>query len=270
MVESKVLLKITTVQTGAFKSLIEALNNILVDCNIECFPEEEGKESYMKILAVNNQSGMLVHMKLHSFDEFICLSKQTIGISIQHLFKIIKTVSNTDILTIQRNSDDLSKLYIKIMNKDKQIFTYTMLIVDVDNQVLDVSQANFQSVVIMSSADFHKVCKDMLGIEAKYVDITLVDNKLSVSGKGEFVHGKAEFNENGTSIVVKRKDEFKDTIITGRYELKNLILFTKCTGLCNHIEIYMKNDFPLLIKFQTGSLGYLHLCISPIIEDSNY
>ena len=93
MTDSKIMLKITTVQTGAFKSLIEALNNILVDCNIECFPEEEGKESYMKILAVNNQSGMLVHMKLHSFDEFICTSKQTIGISIQLFYKIIKTIT---------------------------------------------------------------------------------------------------------------------------------------------------------------------------------
>jgi proliferating cell nuclear antigen len=270
MTDSKTLLKITTVQTGAFKSLIEALNNILVDCNIECFPDEgEGKEGYMKILAVNNQSGMLVHMKLHSFDEFICTTKQTIGISIQLFYKIIKTINNNDILTIQRTSDDINKLHIKIMNKDKkQVFSYSLQIVDVDSEVLDVSQASFQAVTIMSSVDFQKVCKDMMGIEAKYVDITLVDNKLTVLGKGEFVQGSAEFPENGSTVVINRKDEHKDLIITGRYELKNLILFTKCTGLCNHIEIFMKNDFPLLIKYSISSLGYLHLCLSPIIEES--
>jgi len=269
------ILKIITVQTGAFKNLIEALKDILFDCNMEIFPDENGeKNGYLKILAVNNQAGMLVHLRLLSsnFDEFYCPSRQVIGISMQIFHKIIKTVNNNDILTIYRTNNEFGKLSVKIMNKDKkQVFQYSLQIIDVDNDVLDVSQASFQAVIIMNSTDFQSVCKNMNGIEAKYVDITLSGNVFRISAKGEFAVGSAEFSENttgGNGITINRKEENKNLIITGTYELKNLLQFTKCTNLCSHIEIYLKNDYPLLIKYSVASLGFMHLCLSPIIDDS--
>ena len=271
-------IKITTVQTGAFKTLIEALKDILIDCNIEFIPDGEGesenKMGSMKILAVNNQAGMLVHMRLHSqnFDEFHIVGRQALGINMQSFYKVIKTTNNNDILTLCRSSSEVerNRFCVKITNKDKkQMFQYSLQIIDVDSDVLDVSQASFQAIVIMNSSDFQKICKDMNGIESKYVDITLVGSVLKISGKGDSTHGSAEMSEsqNGT-VTINRKEDCKDCIITGKYELKNLLLFTKCTNLCNHIEIYMKNDYPLLIKYTVASLGYMHLCLSPIIDDT--
>lgn len=270
------LIKITTVQTAAFKTLIEALKDILIDCNLEFIPDGEGdgtdKLGSIKILAVNNQAGMLVHMRLQSnnFDEFDCNCRQAIGINMQIFYKVIKTINNNDILTIYRSANEYEKnrMNIKISNKDKkQSFQYSLQIIDVDNDVLDVSQASFQAIVIMNSCDFQKVCKDMNGIEAKYVDITLAGNVFKISGKGDSAVGKAEFTESQNSVTINRKEESKNLIITGKYELKNLLLFTKCTNLCNHIEIYLKNDYPLLIKYTVASLGYMHLCLSPIINE---
>lgn len=270
------LIRITTVQTAAFKTLIEALKDILVDCNLEFIPDGEGegtdKTGSIKILAVNNQAGMLVHMRLHStnFDEFECQCRQAIGMNMQIFYKVIKTINNSDILTLHRSSNDYEKnrMAVKISNKDKkQSFQYSLQIIDVDNDVLDVSQASFQAIVIMNSCDFQKVCKDMNGIEAKYVDITLAGNVFRISGKGDSAVGKAEFSENQNTVTINRKEEAKNVIITGKYELKNLLLFTKCTNLCNHIEIYLKNDYPLLIKYTVASLGYMHLCLSPVINE---
>lgn len=270
------LIRITTVQTAAFKTLIEALKDILIDCNLEFIPDGEGdgteKAGSIKILAVNNQAGMLVHMRLHSnnFDDFHCVTRQAIGINMQVFYKVIKTINNNDILTLYRSSQEYEKnrMAVKISNKDKkQTFQYSLQIIDVDNDVLDVSQASFQAIVIMNSCDFQKVCKDMNGIEAKYVDITLAGNVFRISGKGDSAIGRAEFTENQNTVTINRKEDSKNVIITGKYELKNLILFTKCTNLCNHIEIYLKNDYPLLIKYTVASLGYMHLCLSPIINE---
>ena len=55
-------------------------------------------------------------------------------------------------------------------------------------------------------------------------------------------------------------------IIQGYYNLKHVVLFSKCTNLCNSIEIYMKNSFPIVIKFSIGSLGYLMICLAPKVE----
>lgn len=270
------LIRITTVQTGAFKTLIEALKDILIDCNLEFIPPGEGEGAdaagSIKILAVNPQAGMLVHLRLHAtnFDEFLCETRQAIGINMQVFYKVIKTINNNDILTLYRSSHEYEKnrLAVKITNKDKkQTFQYSLQIIDVDNDVLDVSQASFQAIVIMNSSDFQKVCKDMNGIETKYVDITLAGSIFRISGKGESAIGSAEFTENQHTVTINRKEDTKHLIITGKYELKNLLLFTKCTNLCNNIEIYLKNDYPLLIKYSVASLGYMHLCLSPIINE---
>ena len=43
-------------------------------------------------------------------------------------------------------------------------------------------------------------------------------------------------------------------------------MFTKCTNLCNTIELYMKMTFQLLLS-SVGSLGTLKLAIAPKIND---
>ena len=270
--KDKFLCKITTVQTNAFKTLIEALNCILIDCNIEVIPKSDENDGCIKILAVNNQISMLVHLRLleSNFDYFFCEKKQVIGINMQNFYKIIKPITNTDILTIFRTNNiiDKNRLCININNKEKkQLFNYSIQIIDIDNDVLDVSTVTFEAIVIMNSTDFQKICKDMNGLESKYVSISLVDKVFKISCEGDIGYGNAELSEsNSGNIFINKQKGFEDVNIYGKYELKHLLLFTKCTNLCNSIEIYMKNDYPLLIKYTIASLGYMHLCLSPLID----
>jgi proliferating cell nuclear antigen len=55
-------------------------------------------------------------------------------------------------------------------------------------------------------------------------------------------------------------------IVQGVFSLKYLVLFTKCTNLSSSVEIYLKNDYPLIVKFMVASLGELKLCLSPNVE----
>jgi len=287
MSNNDVILEVTTVQTGPFKILVDALKDFLIDCNIECIPVETDNISTdenagLKILALNSKEGMLVHLKLHAynFDKYICYQKQYLGINMQSLYKILKSMTNSDILTIKRGNTnkDRNRLCFEIKNTDReQKFEWNLQLLDIDSDILDISSASFQAVVIMTSADFQKVCRDMNGVEAKYVDITLCEDTLIFECKGEFADGRAEYKDINTkkldskgyypTITIKRGESFeKGAIITGKYELKNLLLFTKCTSLCNHIEIYLQNEFPLLIKYTVASLGFIHLCLSPILD----
>ena len=45
--------------------------------------------------------------------------------------------------------------------------------------------------------------------------------------------------------------------------LKTFGAFSKCTNLCNCVELYHKNDFPLIIKYTIASLGEIKLCLAP-------
>ena len=72
-------------------------------------------------------------------------------------------------------------------------------------------------------------------------------------------------DNNGIQFI--KKDNNPKSIIQGYYNLKHLNMFTKCTNLCNTIELYMKNDFPIVIQFQVGSVGVLKLAIAPKVKE---
>jgi hypothetical protein len=66
-------------------------------------------------------------------------------------------------------------------------------------------------------------------------------------------------SENEFSIQKKGADE----IVTGTFSLPHLVLFTKCTNLCNNLEIHMKNDWFILIKYVVANLGCVQLALMP-------
>ena len=52
-------------------------------------------------------------------------------------------------------------------------------------------------------------------------------------------------------------------IVQGLFSLKHLLLFTKCTNLSNSIEIFIKNDYPMIIRYGVANLGEIKRCLSP-------
>ena len=57
-----------------------------------------------------------------------------------------------------------------------------------------------------------------------------------------------------------------DEVIQGMFSLRYLVLFSKCTNLCQNIEIYLKNDYPIIIRYNVANLGDIKLCLSPNAE----
>lgn len=269
------ILLIRTVQSAAFRILIEALKEILTDVNIEftAGDEETKKSGGMRIMAMNNANSVLIHLKLdsHNFDHYdIKKSKITIGVNMLNLYRLIKTMSNNDTLSLYIDSDNINKLGIRIENGEKNsVSNFKLNLLDLEDDDIEVPPTEFESVLTMPSSDFHKICRDMYNI-AEYIEIKSVGNKLMFSCKGDFAQQETILGEtdNGMSIE-KSLEEDMALIVQGVYELKNLVLFTKCTNLCNNIEIFMKNDYPLVIKYTVASLGHIHLCLTPIIENND-
>ena len=88
MDENKYLLNVKTVQSSAFRVLVEALKEILTDANFEfdC--------NGIKVMAWIHHT-VLVHLKLNAKNfEFFQLNREkiTIGVNMINLFKLIKPV----------------------------------------------------------------------------------------------------------------------------------------------------------------------------------
>ena len=261
MSNDKYIFKIETVQSSAIRILVEALKEILTDANIEF------TDSSMKIITMDPTQTILVHLKLEkdNFEYYNCEHKIFIGINMLNFFKLVRTLTNNDALTLFIEKENPNLLGIRIENGEKNSLTnYYLNLIEVDETSYQIPPAQFESIITMPSNEFNKICRDMINL-SDIIEIKSVGSQLIFSCKGEFASQETIIGEtcNGLNFV---KSSNEDNIIQGYYNLKHLVLFTKCTNLCNSIEMYMKNNFPIVIKFTVGSLGCLKLALAPKIE----
>jgi proliferating cell nuclear antigen len=253
---------IKTVQSNAFKILVEALKEILTDTNLEI------DQTGLKIVTMDPSQTVLVHLKLDAanFEIFECNEKMILGVSMLNLFKLIKTMTNNDTLELNVEEDEVNKLNIVIENGEKNSVTkYKLNLIDLDEHKISIPPASFDSIITMPSNDFQKICRDMNNL-SDTIEIRNIGSQLIFSCRGDFAEQETILGElNGGLNFNKTSDS---QIIQGYYNLKHLVLFTKCTNLCNSIELYMKNNFPLVIKFSVGSIGQLTLAIAPKVNDN--
>ena len=97
------------------------------------------------------------------------------------------------------------------------------------------------------------------------IEIKSVGSTLILNCDGDFAKQETILSEtqNGLSFS---KSSGPEMPIQGVFSLKYLLLFTKCTNLCNLIHMYIKNDYPLVIRYDVANLGHIKLCLSPNIE----
>ena len=248
--------EIKTIQSSIIKTLVEALKEILNDTVLEI------NKDCIKIVTMDNSHIILVHLKLYAdkFEYYHCSKPISIGINMLNLYKIIKTINNNDVLTLFIYEDDLNHLGIKIENADKNTrTTYKINLLDLDNEKYDIPEVKFNSVITLPSNDFQKITRDMNNI-ADQVEIKNINNEFILTCNGEFCSQETILSDNENINITNEK---KNEIIQGNYNLKYLVLFTKCTNLSNNVELYLKNDYPLIIKYTVASLGEIKLCLSP-------
>lgn len=263
--DDECLFNIQTVQSGAFRILVEALKEILTDTNLII----DG--SGIKLIATDNSKIVLIHMKLLSenFEHYFCHGKIKIGINMNNLFKLIKVMGNNDILTIYLRKNETNKLGIQINNDIKNTQTiFKLNLLDISEEEIKIPPAEFETELTLPSSDFQKIIRDMTNI-GDCVDIKSVGDHLTFECNGDFASQETLLKENKDNKNEGLKFSMHSTPdkpIQGIFSLKYLVLFTKCTNLCNLIHMYIKNDYPLIIKYTVANLGDIKLCLSPNVS----
>jgi proliferating cell nuclear antigen len=256
---SGVLVEAKTVQTGAFRTLVEALKCILVEMNFTF--DKEG----IRMVAMDNTRTVLVHMRLNAsqFEKYTCNTETlVVGLNTDHLYRIIKTATNDDTMTLQVDKDDSNHLKIILENGEKkQVTKYSLSLLDRDEPNIDMPSTEFSARITMPSMDFQKMCRDMTLLSAKTVEIKSVGSSMIFDCKGQFASRTTIMGDSENEFSIQK--EVRDEIISGIFSLPHLVLFTKCTNLSNNLELFMKNDWFLMIKYVIANLGEIKLCLMP-------
>ena len=254
----KYIFNIKTVQSGAIRILIEALKEILTDGNI--IIDSNG----IKLMAMDSTHTVLIHLKLDAtnFEFFNCNEKITIGVNMLNLFKLIKTMTNSETLTLFVEKNNENQLGIIIHNSEKNSqTTYKLNLLDIQDDDISIPPAEFETELTLPSGDFQKIIRDMINI-GENMEITSIGNQLKLVCNGEFAHQETILGETNNGLKFNQVSS-EDSPVQGIFSLKYLILFTKCTNLCQQIHLYIKNDYPLVIKYAVASLGNIKLCLAP-------
>lgn len=255
------------------------------DCENEDKKDDKEEKDCMKITAIDPTKSVLINLKLEGvkFDKFVCKKRKfNVGVNLLCFYKLIKNMGKNDILNLSVDHNEKNYLKIRIDSADvKKHSEQNLKLLDLDENKMSIPDMTFDAVITMDSQEFNKLCREINNL-ANYVEIKCLKDKIIFTYKGEFADGKITYktanaaaeDDESESILVSinhastSPDKNAPEIVQGIFELKNLVLFSKCASLCNEIEIYMKNDFPLVIKYTVASLGRLLLCLTPIKEDT--
>lgn len=301
------ILEVRTEHVIPFKALIEVLKEILTEVIFE-FKKEPIKESEsdikkkdkkkkkrhdkeescdsdsdndgqryeggIKVLTISPTKSVLIYLKfdINEFSKFKCKRNLELGINLLMLFKLLKSVDKGDSLTLYYDDSQKQYLGITSYNSDKRATTEDKLkLMDIDVEKLKIpSLVKYDGYVSMPASEFHKMCRDISNI-AEHLEIKCTQNSIIFKCKGDYAIREKTYSttdDDKNSISITQTAE-KGTILQGVYELKDLTLFNKCNNFCNDVEIIMKNNRPLVLKYVIGTVGRAILAISPVKLDDD-
>jgi proliferating cell nuclear antigen len=255
------ILFIKTVQSQSIKILVESLKEVLTDINL--YFDNNG----LKIMTMDNARVALVYVRLikDNFEEYHCRNKVMCGINMIYLFKLLKTVSNSDVLTIFIRSNSTNELGIRIENKEKNTITESFLkMLDISEEKLEIPDIVYDSVISMPSVDLQKYCRD-LSVISNQVVISSTESKFILASNGDFASQKIIIGEAQNGLIFSKKNQN----VSEKFDLKYLNSFTKSTNLCSTVEIFLKREYPLVIEYNVANLGKLQFCLAPKIHEEN-
>lgn len=248
-----ILLLIKTVQCSAFKNLLETLKEILTDCNLVF--DNDG----MKCLTVDSSQSVIVSVKLNhgSFEHFYCKSKLVCGVNLNNMFRLIKSISTSDTLTLKVLDSDPNRLIIVSQNTDKaQCTTHKLNMLDIDEMCIEIPNTNFESVLTMPATDFQRICRD-LAVISEHMGINSQDKKLILSSIGDFAEQVTEIGEREHGMYFTTNTSSDTPVHYGSFLLKYLTQFAKASVMCGTVDLYLKPGYPLILSYSVASLGRL-------------
>lgn len=241
-----------TVQTNAIKILFETLKNILSDVTFKI--DKNG----IKLTSVDGTNKAIVSLFLESakFEEYICTQDTNVSLNLLSVFKIIKSVKNSDTVSFSILKTEPYYIYICHSNSDKKCKHSTKLrLLDINDKIYQIPDIQFESYITMASSDF-----------LSYIgELAIISNDISISNKNNklILHSVGDFAEQSIEVESSVSSDEHKSYETGTFNIKYIQMFTKATNLCNTVEIFIKNDFPLTLLYNVANLGNIKFCLTP-------
>lgn len=224
----------------------------------------------IRIIRLTEDRSILVKLILEAvnFEYFRCdIPKITIGVDMNQFHLLLKSIDDSNPIEIYMTQDNMNILRIRSVNETKESNEKTEIklsLIEISNPDVPIQQTEFQNKIAMSSEKFHTICKQLSG-NSTHVEIASQNDEIIFRCKSE----SGEITKTYKDPNYPDKSESETNIVQGIYEIRSLMIFGKCTKLCNFFEIYFKNNFPLVFVIPVATLGKMYAFFSPIENFNN-
>jgi len=239
-----------TVQATSFRNIFEVLKDIINDINI--YFDSTG----IRISTLDTARVSLVHMVLgaENFEEYSCPTEIIAGLNIGNTYKLLKSITNNDTLSISINGPEFMDIVIHNESK-KSMSKFSLKLLDIDEEVLDIPDINMDMVTTLPSVDFQRICRDM-GNLSNDIKIRRHENFITFSCCGDFAN-----QETQVTCAESVSSEMSNI-----FSLRYINLFTKATGMSSSVQLLQSSgniEMPIILRYTVANLGDIKFFLAP-------
>lgn len=256
-----------TVQGAAIRGLFELLKDVLIEGNFTATSEG------LSLLCRDNVRSVIVSVQLDArgFDAYQCDGRYTFGINLATMYKLVKSASSADVVSIWYASDDV--LHIRLDNNERGAYTeYLLRLLDVDDAHPDVPTCEFAYVITMPSIDLRRMCNDMSALATK-MRLHNDDETLTLQCTGAAAELRTVLSVNQQGLIIKRGPHAPDApadVPGAEYSLKHMVLFSRGSSISSTVDMFISaGNHPLILQYSVASLGRVLFCLGPLVPEDN-
>lgn len=251
-------------EAGIFKKIVEAIKDLVKDCNFEC--SEEG----ISIQAMDESHIALVSLKLgvESFLSYRCDRAIPLGVNVESLMKVLKSANNNDVLTLRAEDDgDVLGLVFEDANNSDRISEYNLKLMNISQEHLVIPDTDYHVTIGMPSSEYQRITRD-LSVLSESMSIDASKDSVRFSASGEI--GDGSINLKPTTNVSEEENSIEisaEEPVSLGFNLKYLTQTCKAGSLAPRVSLNMTADLPILVSYRLPA-GHLNFYLAPKISDT--
>jgi hypothetical protein len=205
---------------------------------------------YLSMLSSCKSILIKITFTANKFDYYKCTEEMTFNICTK-LFLKYMTESMDSNLTLFVSRDNPSVLCVdnnkNIISDDINIFSF-----------IPIPRTTFENKITLTSKELKKIYTNLSDKSNRLNQfITIYNTKNEITFKNEDGDNYSYIDQTYSAP----KKIIEDIKLT--FELKNLSAFSNCCGLCSTVELYLRNDFPMVQVIST-IYGKICVCFAPL------
>lgn len=248
-----IIFRAKTSEGFIIKTLAELLQN---NIKTACFDiDNKG----IRLCMMDSLKHKLINLYLISekFNEYKLKPKRLyIGINLSHLYKMLKSIKKKDSAELFIDDKMPNDLGIKVIPKENNRCIISYVKIQNIQNLETTLPTGYSKPVTIPSSEYQKLCKDVNNM-AECINVQYHDSLLKfICNTGNVFSREVQFGEPREDSSEDSSEDYNED-----FETSQLYRIMKISGLSNNIQIYLKEDLPILFKCSIGNLGEIEIYI---------